>query len=188
MKKAIYILFFLLTIYAYAQDSEDSPPSDLPADISTLNQIGFSNIYLGMYRDEVSELLLNNRLFYYRGEEDVVFSPVEQQPVIRCTGSSYIKRGFFFFQDEKLFSISLILDSKKITRYTLVEKLSEKYGKPKEVTPKWVMWENEKYQISIEEPLAVKYLDKEIYSERIQKSEIKEADRIIELDKFYNEF
>jgi cytochrome c-type biogenesis protein CcmH/NrfG len=50
------------------------------------------------------------------------------------------------------------------------------------------MWENEKYQISIENPLSVKYLDKKIYQQRLAASEVKEADRVVEKEQFLQQF
>lgn len=182
MRKYFAFIFLILTFSVFSQDS-------------TIEQnrldganIGFSNIFLGMSREEVSQLLSSNKYFNYRGEQDVVFSPVEKQPVIRCAGAAYVKRAFFYFQDEVLFSITLMLDEKVISRFTLTQNLSEKYGLPQEVTPKHVLWNSEKHQISIEEPLSVKYLDKDLYFKRLSSSQVREADRIIDLEKFYQEF
>jgi hypothetical protein len=124
---------------------------------------GFRGVELGMSLEQVKEKLAADPLFGYRGEPDVSLLPSAQQTLIECTGSSWIRRSFFQFQDGRLLSIILVLDGKRLDYYTMFETLTRKYGDSTRLDPSEAVWDFPGVRLSLERPLSVKYLDTEAF-------------------------
>jgi hypothetical protein len=124
---------------------------------------GFRGVKLGMSLEQVKEKLAADPLFGYRGEPDVSLLPSAQQTLIECTGSSWIRRSFFQFQDGRLLSIILVLDGKRLDYYTMFETLTRKYGDSTRLDPSEAVWDFPGVRLSLERPLSVKYLDTEAF-------------------------
>ncbi len=124
---------------------------------------GFRGVELGMSLEQVTERLVSDPLFGYRGEPDVSLLPSAQQTLIESTGSSWVRRSFFQFQDGRLFSIILMLDPQRLDYYTLYETLTRKYGNCARLNPSEAVWDFSGVRLSLERPLAVKYLDTAVF-------------------------
>ncbi|MEI6388874.1 MAG: hypothetical protein WCQ50_19845, partial [Spirochaetota bacterium] len=74
-----------------AAGSQAAGPESLPK--------GFSDIALGMSRDDVIAKLMANPLFAWRGPEDVSLLSSPNQSLIEVAGQSFIRRAFFQFLD-----------------------------------------------------------------------------------------
>ena len=124
---------------------------------------GYGSIKLGMSVDEVKSELKKNSDFGYRGDRDVTLSPKTKQVLIETDASrnpySFFTRCWFQFVDEKLFSITLNLNSKKIDHFSIFSTLSEKYGNPTTISPQRSSWEDSSVIMALEKPLTLKYID-----------------------------
>ena len=54
--------------------------------------------------------------------------------------------------------------------YSIFSALCKKYGRPNSVSPDKTLWENDDYSMSLERPLTLKYIDKNIFNQLQQKS------------------
>ena len=126
-------------------------PASLPSD--------FRGIKLGMGLEEVQALLQKDSIFHYRGPEDVSLLPTKNQSLVEATGSSFVQRAFFQFQDGKLWVIILMLNPDKIDHFSVYSSLSAKYGDPGIMGPREARWEDKSVRISLERPLTLRYMD-----------------------------
>ena len=124
---------------------------------------GFRGVELGMSLEEVKGKLTADPLFGFRGDPDVSLLPSAQQTLVECAGSSWIRRSFFQFQDGRLLSIILVLDTRRLDYYTLFNTLSRKYGNSTRLDPSEAVWEFPGVRLSLERPLSVKYLDTVVF-------------------------
>lgn len=126
---------------------------------------GYGGIEIGMELEAVKDKLLSHPDFKYRGEPDVSMLPQDKQELIDCEGSLFIKRAFFQFEERKLYLIILIMDPDYIDHYSIYSSLTGKYGLPDGLNPSKALWENESIIISLERPLSLKYMDKNVFDE-----------------------
>ena len=150
-----------------AGQGEDRMFSELPN--------GYSGISLGMEPDEVKQRLLESPDFSYRGEPDVSMLPRDRQELIDCDGTLFIDRAWFQFNEDRLYLIIMMLDREAVDHYSIFTSLSEKYGPPNSFSPEKAVWENDSVIISLERPLSVKYMDKEVFSRLQAESDAGEA-------------
>lgn len=142
---------------------------------------GIGGVTLGMSLDEVKAALLENHEFGYRGDRDVSFSLSDGQTLIETDGrwpdgwlktdtsidpTSYFERCWFQFVDDKLYIITVNLNQEKIDHYSIFKTLCEKYGKPDQLSPRKSQWIDENVMMSVERPLALKYIDAKTFNER----------------------
>ncbi len=125
---------------------------------------GFRGIELGMAMEEVQKLLEGDDLFFYRGEPDVSLLPRPNETLIEVAGISYVKRAFFQFYEGKLFVMIFAMNEKKIDHYSIFTEMNKKYGKPNALTPGESVWMDSATRVSVERPLAVKYIDLETFN------------------------
>lgn len=149
------ILICFLPSLLFAQD----PETPVVAEISAFR--GFS---LGLGIDAVKELLKKDVSFNYRGDPDVYFLPKQEQQLIECSGNAFIKRAYFQFVDQKLFSLILDLDDTKVDFYSMLVTFQDKYGAYLSFSPQAVVWEVGNTRLSLEKPLTVKYIDKAVFN------------------------
>lgn len=149
---------------------------------------GFRSIELGMELDRVKEHLREDPYFDYRGDPDVSFLPQTYQTLIECTGSSYIERAFFQFHEQRLAVMILVLDRKKIDHYSVFTNLTKKWGAFTSLTPFKVTWNFEDLLLALERPLAIKYIDKNVYEQQLVEGEAEENLRKTSLDRFLENF
>jgi hypothetical protein len=173
-----YVLLALVFLPAPLVDAQDSLPDlnetlDEPsqqqqeeskaAGDSVALPRTFRNLSLGMELDALKSALQNDTLFYFRGDRDVSFLPVREQSLVETTGFSFIKRAFFQLFDGKLFLMAFTLDPRLIDHYSVYTSFVKKYGEPRFIDPKQAIWESGEIRLSIERPLTVKYLDKQVF-------------------------
>ena len=134
------------------------PQAGPPAGAAALPR-GFRGVELGMSLEEVEKALRSDELFLYRGGPDVTLLPRPNEKLLEVQGLSYVKRAFFQFHEEKLFSAIYVLNPEKIDHYSLFTRFSDRYGKPGSLSPKESIWTDGTVQLALERPLTVKYLD-----------------------------
>ena len=86
----------------------------------------YRGIQLGMSLDEVKEVLKTEPVFGYRGERDVSMIPNPDRTLIETFGTGYIKKAWFQFSEDKLYIMTVVLDSDNV-RLSLEKPLSVKY-------------------------------------------------------------
>jgi len=137
-----------------------APATTAPSDVVPR---AFRGIELGMAMDEVKALLTADGIFNYRGEPDVSLLPRPNESLIEVSGLSYIKRAFFQFYEGKLFVMIFALNEKEMDHYSVFTSLSAKYGKPDSLSPSESVWSDASTRMSVERPLAVKYIDLAVF-------------------------
>ncbi|MDX9800016.1 MAG: hypothetical protein RBT69_01620 [Spirochaetia bacterium] len=137
--------------------TDDKTSENLPA--------GYMNITLGMSLEEVKKALSDNSYFDYRGDPDVSMLASPNQQLIESSGYSFIEKGYFQFNNKILFIMTLVFNRERLDFYTMHMLLEEKYGKADRLDPKGAYWENSSVALSLEKPLSIKYMDKNILEE-----------------------
>ena len=135
-----------------------APESPASAPSSGLPR-GFRGVELGMSLSEVETVLKTDELFLYRGGPDVTLLPRPDEKLLEVQGLSYVKRAFFQFHEDKLFSAIYVLNPEKMDHYSVFTRLSDRYGKPGSLSPRESVWSDGSVRLSLERPLTVKYLD-----------------------------
>jgi hypothetical protein len=149
---------------------------------------GFRGIELGMELEAVKDLLKTDPYFDYRGDPDVSFLPQTVQTLIECRGNSYIERAYFQFHEQRLATMILVLDRKKIDHYSVFTTLTEKLGPFTSLTPFKVTWEFEDLLLALERPLSVKYIDRKVFDQQLREGEAGENLRKTSRDLFLENF
>ncbi len=128
---------------------------------------GYGTLKLGMTVDEVKTELKKNSDFGYLGDRDVTLSPRTKDILIETDASrnpySFFTRCWFQFVDDKLFSITLNLNGKRLDHYTVFASLVQKYGNPATINPQRAGWEDDSVMMSLERPLTLKYIDAAVF-------------------------
>ena len=158
MRRILLPVYILLCMFLHpltAQEEENAP--ELPA--------GFRNIRFGMTMEEVKGELEKDGYFDYTGDPDVSIADDPDSSTIDTGGFFYISRAFFQFHENNLYIIILKLNTDEIDYYTLYTALTEKYGPPDSLDPRESVWESETVRMSLERPLAVKYIDRTVFEE-----------------------
>jgi hypothetical protein len=148
----------------------------------------FREIELGMGLEELKESLKNDGLFNFRGDRDVSFLPSREQSLIETTGFTFIKRAFFQLRDGRLFIMAFSLNTTVIDHYSVFTKKKKKYGEPSYLDPKESVWETEDTRITLERPLTVKYIDKQVFDDIINESALSESFHVQLRQDFLDEF
>lgn len=117
-----------------------------------------------MSMEAVKEVLQADGLFAYRGEPDVSLLPRPNESLIEVTGLAYIRRGFFQFHEDRLFVMIFAINESKMDHYSVFTSISSKYGKPQSLSPAESIWDDGTTRLSVERPLAVKYIDLGIFN------------------------
>jgi hypothetical protein len=148
----------------------------------------YRSITLGMNLDAVKEALFADMLFGYRGERDVSLLPTLNRTLIETSGSSFISRSWFQFNEEKLYIMTFNLDTSKVDYFSVYSQLVEKYGEPKTLDPRKALWQDERIILTLERPLTVKYVDAAVFASLLDQSGADMA--VIDLlrEDFVNEF
>ncbi len=140
---------------------------------------GFAKIKLGMSVDEVKDLLAKDPAFGYHGDRDVSLLPGENRVLIETDAVSghvlsFLDRCWFQFFEDKLYIITINLNQTQIDHYSVFTALCKKYGNPNELTPEKSVWENSSVSMTLERPLALKYIDKNVF-QKLQKNTAAES-------------
>lgn len=159
--RLLFITLFSLSLFIHA----------LPA--------GYGSIKLGMSVDEVKNELKKNSDFGYRGDRDVSLSPQTKQVLIETDSTrnpySFFGRCWFQFVDEKLFSITLNLNPKKLDHFSVFSTLTGKYGNPDKISPQFSQWKDDDVMMSLERPLTLKYIDARAFNKMQDESGVQKT-------------
>ena len=163
-------------------------PVEQPAPDSVKPPRGFRSIQLGMELEQVKQLLIEDPLFDYRGDPDISFLPLPPQTLIETSGSSFIRRAYFQFDQDLLYIIILSMDPDRLDYYTLYSTLSGKYGQPTSLDPSEAVWQFEGLRLSLERPLNVKYIDSTVFEALKEEGQVQEDLWEISKDNFLQQF
>lgn len=198
MKKVIVVMFLFLNL-CFAQENTSGKTTDMqkPEKMKTDGKekkeyaelpAGYRNISIGMGFEEVKQALKEDAIFGYRGERDISLLPTQNRTLIETSGSMNIKRSWFQFYEDKLYIIIIQMDTDKIDYYSIYSALTAKYGEPSLIDPKRAVWKNENVSLTLERPLAVKYIDLAVFNELLEKSSTDKAFSDVLREKFINDF
>jgi hypothetical protein len=175
LARLLFVLALLVPAAAFTQDSGSGPQ-------------GFRDLHLGMSIEEVKNSLLADPLFDYRGDPDVSFLPVPEQTLIECRGNSYLDRAFFQFHENRLYIMTLALDQNRLDYYTLYTTLTDRYGETSSLSPTDAVWLFPAQRLSLEKPLSVKYIDREVFDSLQQAGKAQENLRDLSKERFLEQF
>lgn len=148
----------------------------------------YRGISLGMDQETVKAALEADPVFGYRGERDVSLLPGSNRSLIDSTGSSFIKRSFFQFYENKLYIMIFQLDPLKTDYFSLFSSLEGKYGVSDSLDPSKAVWKGERVVLSLERPLTVKYMDVEVFEALVAAGTASTADSDLDRREFINGF
>ncbi len=163
-------------------------PVEQPETDSIRPPRGFRSIRLGMELEQVKQLLIEDPLFDYRGDPDISFLPLPPQTLIETSGSSFIRRAYFQFDQDLLYIIILSMDPDRLDYYTLYSTLSGKYGQPTSLDPTEAVWQFDGLRLSLERPLSVKYIDSTVFEALKEEGQVQEDLWEISKDNFLQQF
>jgi hypothetical protein len=138
--------------------------------------------------DEAKKALLADSLFGYRGDPDVSLSPSTKEPLIECTGTSYVSRTVLQFLDGRLYSIILFMNERALDHYSLYTQLSGRYGSPSELSPQRAVWDSGEVRLSLERPLTVRYVDSYALAKLRERSIVLESAKELDRADFISQF
>jgi hypothetical protein len=149
----------------------------------------FRKLSLGMDLDALKSALQQDpALFNFRGDRDVSFLPAREQSLVETTGFSFVRRAFFQLIDGKVFIMAFTLDPGLVDHYSVYTMFVKKYGEPQFLDPKQAVWESGETRVSIERPLTVKYLDRQIFDSIIAQSQADESIELYLREEFLHDF
>jgi hypothetical protein len=153
---------------------EEAPPQ---GELSRQGELPrqFRAISLGMGLEELKAALTEDGLFSFRGDRDVSFLSSPQQSLVETTGLSFIKRAFFQLNDGALFIMAFTMNTDLVDYYSVFTSLTEKYGRPKDLSPRQSVWEGNGVRLALERPLTVKYIDLGVFHEIVGESTVQES-------------
>ena len=120
---------------------------------------GYLNIHLGMTFEDTKSALLKYPVFGFRGDRDVSILPGFDRLLIETSGEGYLDKCWFQFYDNKLYTISININTHEMDYYSVFRTLCQKYGSPISFSPEKAVWEDENVIMSLEKPLCIKYSD-----------------------------
>ncbi len=164
MKNKLFFLI-LFSTFSFFIHSQESLPN------------GYSNIKLGMSVDETKTQLIKNSDFGYHGDRDVSLLPGNNQTIIetdadRGLGSNFLTQCWFQFNNDKLYIITINMNTDKMDYFSVFTTLTNKYGNPTSLSPKEAVWKNDKITMSLEKPLTLKYIENETFNSLLQYSNV----------------
>ena len=186
MKKKTLMLFILIfLLIAPVLPAQDTGENGDSAD-SLPRQ--FREFILGMNLDDLKTSLLRDGYFNFRGDRDVSFLPAREQSLVETTGSSFIRRAFFHLTGGNVFIMAFSLDTRLIDHYSVYTSLVKRYGEPDYLNPAEAVWESGDTRLSIERPLTVKYLDRNVFNDLIDESRTRDLLQLYMREEFLGDF
>ena len=153
---------------------------------------GFKKLRFGMSVDQVKDELKKDLNFGYRGDRDVSLLPGENRILIETDTSktapySILERCWFQFSEDQLYIITINVNPAKMDYYSIFTTLCHKYGEPDKISPESATWKNDEYTMSLEKPLALKYMDNRIFDSLKQYSNVQKSGEEITRQMFLDE-
>lgn len=180
----LFSSIFLCQSFALENQQNSQSSQNLPN--------GFRKIQLGMSLDEVKSALQKDSQFGYRGDRDVSLLPSDNQTLIETDTSrtapySFLDRCWFQFYEGRLYTITLNLKQEKLDHYSIFSTLCQKYGNPNSLDPEKSEWKNDSVIMTLERPLTLKYVDKNVFNELLEKSLVNKSAQEITREMFLDE-
>lgn len=193
--KTFLIIFLFLSSFlcqSFAlENQQNSQSSQNSQNVQNLPS-GFRKIQLGMTLEEVKLALQKDSQFGYRGDRDVSLLPSDNQTLIETDTSrtapySFLNRCWFQFYEGRLYTITLNLKQEKLDHYSIFSTLCQKYGNPNSLDPEKSEWKNDSVIMTLERPLTLKYVDKNVFDELLEKSLVEKSAQEITREMFLDE-
>ena len=182
MKKPVFLFvvaFLVFSPFLCFSQNRSASNSDATNENSSVRVVplpnGYLNIRLGMTFESTKSALLLYPVFGFRGDRDVSILPGFDRLLIETVGDGYLDRCWFQFYENKLYTISININTKQMDYYSVFKTLCQKYGSPKSFSPDKAVWEDENVIMSLEKPLCIKYSDVKILNEIENRSFIEES-------------
>jgi hypothetical protein len=144
----------------------------------------FRKFSLGMDIEKLKEELKKDGLFSFRGDRDVSFLPLREETLVETTGLSFVRRAFFQLKEGAVFIMAFSLDPRLVDHYSVFTSFVKKYGEPRFLDPGQAVWEDDGARISIERPLTVKYIDKEVFQGLVEEGRTRESGELFLREEF----
>lgn len=174
------ILWLALVLCTAGLSAQTAAPAPLPN--------GFEKMTLGMSMADLKKVLEGSPYLTWRGDPDVSLLNKPDTSLIDVAGSLYFKRALFQFYKDKLFIITLYFNDREFDYAGLYAQLTKKYGPHKTMDPSIARWDNGTVRMSLEKPLAIRYVDAKIFDE-LQKGAVAQESLLkITRDKFIESF
>jgi len=148
----------------------------------------FRGMFLGMGLDALQDALREDAMFHFRGERDVSLIPFREESLVETTGSSFVRRAFFQLRDGALFIMSFTMDTGLMDHHSMFTRLVERHGPPTSINPREAVWEDGATRISLERPLTVRYIDRQVFDDIVGESMLLQSRRVHEFQEFLDEF
>lgn len=185
-RKIFFVIgIIFLTSQVFCQEASSTEKEALPQ--------GYKGISLGMELEETKETLIQNPEFGYNGDRDVSLIPGDNKILIetdatRALGSIYLTQCWFQFYENKLYIITINMNTQKMDYYTMFTTLCNKYGEPKALDPSKATWEDDEVILILEKPLSLKYIDKTTYTQLQNYANIQASAEEVTRQMFLDEF
>lgn len=167
-------------------DLEDSTEQTSESNSSGEGRWGFGELQLGMTTEAVKEYLSQSKDFSYREFSESLL-PYTNLPVFECKGTKFIQRAVFQFYEDKLYSMTIFLNRRRLDFFTLFTTLTNEYGTHTALDPKKVVWENESNRLTLLKPLTLSFLDVGTHLQLLNESEIYKDEEFHDKEDFLNQ-
>ena len=197
MKRRVFetVLLFLLVSGAVWSQQQPQPQAGAgaapaPATAGGVDSLphGFSSIELGQTMAEVERNLKEDPNFDYRGSPDVSLLPQQDRKLIETAGNVFVERAFFQFYEDRLYIIILQLNGQRVDHYSMYRTLVRKYGDPNSLSPAESVWLSEAVRMSLERPLTVKYVDRQVFDQLRESGKMEQSVQELSRTKFLEQF
>lgn len=126
--------------------------------------------------------------FTYRGDPDVTMLREPQTSLIEVDGGNFILRAALQFHQDRLHTITLVMNPRLLDYFSFFTAFSRKYGEPKALDPMRAYWEDGVTRLVLEKTLTVKYLDRATLNTLAGESRTQEAQGQLAREYFIDKF
>jgi hypothetical protein len=192
------VFFFSAVVFVFAQEEGGDDQYDYSAYDPYENSVGemfipepprsYRTVSLGMELESLKEALIADEFYQFRGDRDVSFLPLSNEDLIETFGTSFVQHAAFQLREEKLYIFTLKLNTRLVDHYSVFTTFVERYGQPNYLDPQEAVWESDTTRVSIERPLTVKYIDKDLFNDMLFNSRVVESREVQQREEFLNGF
>jgi len=181
MRKTLILLMIISVSYSLAAQEEP---------VFTPVAGRYREFYISMSVEECKEALKQDGYFNYNDQEQPSLMRPSDEVLIDSPGRSFIKRGWFQFQDDRLIVMTIQLNPDKLDYYSVFRQLKEKYGAPLELSPQAALWRNEESgeEMLLSRPLEMKYRDGQYFRRLQEESRVDQSMEETLRERFLQEF
>lgn len=180
MRPGLVLILLFISLSLSAQDE------------SALSPVAgrYRDYFISMTEKECREALKQDGYFLYSDQEQPSLMRPSDEVLIDSPGRSFIKRGWFQFQNDRLIVMTFQLNPQKLDYYSIFRQLKEKYGDPLELSPQSALWRNEESgeEMLLSRPLEMKYRDGEYFRQLQEERRVEETVEETLRERFIQEF